>query len=137
MADEDLYLRRITDRWKGDPAEELCRKILRYMHERSLAELSMLTFADLIAAADIKQVDDQFMRALSIMVSSIDALHTKYMLIDDNGEEFEIEDEIIANAQRNGVLFHPDTGQAVKDYERKLFPFFTASTLYLRNRGTY
>lgn len=97
----------------------------------------MLTFADLVAVAGIKEADEQFIRALSIMVSSIDALHTKYMLIDDKGEEFEIEDEIIADAQRSGVLIHPETGEAVTEYEKKLFPFFTASTSYLRSRGTY
>lgn len=135
MADPNFFIKRIRDRWGGDPAEALCLAILQYMLGQPSQKLSMLTFADFISIAGRENVDGELMRAISILVSSVDALDTRYMFIDDDGEEFELDDEEIAEARKTGLFVHPETGRPVDEYERKLFPFFTPSRAFLQGRG--
>lgn len=136
MADYDEFEERLRRYWHEDPAEPLCANILKYMNGHALERLEMLTFRDFLRITGRSEYDEQLIRAVAILVGTLDALDTKYMFIEDDGEdEVEIDDSDIQAARRDGVFYHPHTGRPVENYESKLFPFFTPSRTYLRARG--
>lgn len=130
------FASKLLRHWQGDPAADVSLALLGYMKIQSAKKLSMLTFDDLLAATGKSQVDDQLIRAISILVGTADALDTKYLFIEREGAiEIGVSDEDVAKAQKDGMFRHPVTGTLVEDYERKLFPYFAASQAYLAARG--
>ena len=46
------------------------------------------------------------------------------MLIEDDDQEFDLGPADLSAARSEGMLAHPETGEAVADFEDKLYPFF-------------
>lgn len=53
-------------------------------------------------------------------------LDMKFELIFGN-EVFELDNATVHEAEASGTLIHPETGYAVEDYERHVYPFFVPS----------
>ena len=122
----------LVKRWHDDPAAGLCVAIIDYMLSLPRHELRMLTFQTLSAAAKKDSMDDDFMRALTILVSSrFAALEAHALLVDDDRSEHELTSRELAEARATGHLVHPDTGELVSHFEFKVIPFFVPSARFL------
>jgi len=122
----------LETRWKGDPIVRLCVAILDYMAALPADQLGMLTFRALVSAAGKERLDDELMRALTILVSSrIAALDARALLVDDDQSEHELDPQELAEARATGRLVHPETGELVPEFESKVIPFFVPSARFL------
>jgi hypothetical protein len=121
----------LEKRWKDDPVVRLCIAILDYMAALPADQLRMLTFRALISAVGKERLDDELMRAMTILVSSrIAALDARALLVDDDQSEHELNPQELAEARATGRLVHPETGELVSEFESKVIPFFVPSARF-------
>lgn len=99
-------------------------------------ELRMLTFATFKNAAQTAAIDEKLIRAVGLLTnSSVHALDSRLLFIDDEAREFEIEKEELAEARKTGLFIHPETGSPVEHFESKIIPFFVPSEKFKRLRA--
>lgn len=127
MALEDLR-KEILDRWPDVPAADICMKILDYVVSKPRDELHFLTLTTLCRATGRGEVDVELLAAINILAGSrLGLLESHALFVDDDESEHELTPEEISQARATGELIHPQTGEAVADYERHLIPFFSPS----------
>lgn len=132
MASIDQLKEEVSKNWGDHPACRLCINIIEYLGASSADELAMLTFTDLKEAAGELEITEEVIRAVTLLSStSIHALDTHLLFIDDEDHEFEIEKAQLAEARKRGVFIHPKTGTQVPDFESKIVPFFVPSQRFL------
>lgn len=89
----------------------------------------MLTFRTFLEALGKEQIDEDLMRALTILVSSrIAALDAKALLVDDDETEHELSAAELAEARSSGQLVHPESGDLVPEFESRVIPFFVPTS---------
>lgn len=136
MTSIDQYKKEILHEWQGNSAVDFCLKIIDYISALPVEQMQMLTFQSMTNAVGLKEVDDTILRAVSLLAStSIDALETKLLLIDDDEREFDIEKGELAEARKTGFLVHPATGEQIRDFETKIIPYFVPSERFLQIRN--
>lgn len=135
MASIDQLKEEVSRNWGEHPACRLCIKIIEHMNALPADELAMLTFADLKDASGEQEFSQRIVDAAALLSStSIHALDTHLLFIDDEENEIEIDKADLATARRSGVFIHPKTGDPVCDFESKIIPFFVASKRFLSLR---
>lgn len=121
----------LRNRWDGDPILQLCLKLVDYVDALPTDQRRMLTFRTLLNAVDKRGVDDEFMRALTILVSSrVSALDAHALLVDEDETEHEIDPVELERARATGTLLHPETGVLVQNFEGHVIPFFVPSKYF-------
>src|SRR5262249_16309329 len=91
-------------------------------------QLQMLTFRTFLEALGKDRIDDDLMRALTILVSSrVAALDARGLLVDEDQTEHELSARELADARASGELIHPETGVPVPEFEARVIPFFVPS----------
>lgn len=119
----DLY-----SRWQDDPIVPLCVRIIDFISSLPPDQLQMLTFRTFLEALGKDRIDDDIMRALTILVSSrVAALDARGLLVDDDLTEHELSARELAEARASGELLHPETGEIVPEFENRVIPFFVPS----------
>lgn len=132
MAKIETLKAEIARSWGDHPACPACIKIIDYINALPSDELAMLTFTSLKNAAGEKEITQQVLDAVTLLSStSIHALDTHLLFIDDDEREFEIKKKELAEARKTGQFIHPETGTAVVDFESKIIPFFVPSRRFL------
>jgi hypothetical protein len=121
----------LQKRWQGDPIVMLCVSIVDFVAALPPDQRRMLTFRTLSKAVGRDRVDDELMRALTILVSSrVAAFDAHAMLVDDDESEHEIDPTELAHARSTGELIHPETGRPVAEFETRVIPFFVPSARF-------
>jgi hypothetical protein len=114
--------------WAESPALNTCIRIIDYINALPKDELQMLTFTSLQHAAGEESVTDDLLRAVSLLANtSIHALDSKLLFIDDDEREFDVSKAELSVARLKGVFIHPDSGQPVPNFEKKIVPYFVPS----------
>lgn len=132
----DHLKREVTEGWPGIPATSLALRIIEFMGGLGDQELRMLTIPRLLNAVERSQVDQEFLAALAILVSStVHALDAKAFLYEDEGMEVHVDAQELATARKLGTLQHPVTGQLIKGFEDKLIPYFESSRRFMEARA--
>lgn len=137
MTKIDEFKKEVAKNWHDSPSLEVCLRILDYIYELPEDELEMLTFVSFSNAVGAKEVNEDVVRAVALLANtSIHALDTKLLFVDDDEEEYEIEKITLATARTNGKFIHPVTGEEVEDFEEKIIPYFvpTERLLNLKSR---
>jgi len=118
----------LHERWRGDSITSLCDRIIDYASSLPENQVRMLTFRSFGDAVGKDGVDDELLRALTILVSSrLAAFDARALLVDDDDSEHELSAKELEKARATGVLIHPETGEAVPDFESRVIPFFVPS----------
>lgn len=137
MAKIDKLKEEVSKNWGDHPACRTCIRIIDYIHALPDDELSMLTFTSLRNAAGEEDINARIIDAVTLLSStSIHALDTHLLFIDDDEQEFEISKAMLAEARQTGVFIHPQTGEPVADFEHKVVPFFVPSKRFLSFRDS-
>jgi hypothetical protein len=122
----------LSARWRDDPIVGLCNAIVDYVAALPRGQAELLTFGTLSKAVGKKQLDEELIRALTILVSSrVAALDARGLLVDEDDTEHELEPFDFAKARATGLLIHPETGQPVVNFESRVIPFFVPSARFL------
>ncbi|MFN3619781.1 hypothetical protein [Sphingorhabdus sp.] len=135
MSVENLK-REVATGWPDVPAATLALGVIEFMGELDDQELRMLTIPKLLDAVGRKEIDQEFLAALAILVSStVHALDAKAFLCEEEGFEVHVDALELATARKSGLLEHPETGALIEDFESKLIPYFEVSTRFLEARA--
>lgn len=135
MSLEDLK-REVEEGWPEIPAASLVLGIIEFMGRLDDQELRMLTIPRLLEAVGRDQIDQEFLAALAILVSStVHVLDAKAFLYEEEGSEVHVDAKELAAARRLGSLEHPETGALIEDFESKLIPYFESSSRFLEARA--
>ncbi len=89
----------------------------------------MLSYGSLYAAMGQKHGRIEFIRAMQILSGSwLNLLDIFFKFYDKNSnEEYDVDNDEVLAAQKDGRLVHPKTGDLVEDYEEDLLIYFCAS----------
>jgi type I restriction enzyme R subunit len=129
---EDLK-RQIEIGWPDVAAGQISREIISQMSRMEDAELRKLTIGDLLSAAHRERVDNDFLAALAILVSSkIHVLKARAYLHDDD-ETVELDARGISDAM-HGKFKDPRTGATRTNAEASIIPYFEPSGRFLQAR---
>lgn len=135
MSLEDLK-REVAEGWPDIPAASLALGIIEFMGGLGDQELRMLTIPRLLEAVSRSQVDQEFLAALAILVSSsVHVLDAKAFLYEEEGSEVHVDAYELATARQLGSLEHPETGELIEDFEGRLIPYFESSPRFLEARA--
>ena len=103
-----------------------CEAVVNYLENQSLDNLQHITFASLGRVAGLSSAADAIPVAEYLSSSRINLLEKCFFLIlDDDEIEIPIQDVCMANAAN--VLYHPETGEEIPDFEKSLYMYFTPS----------
>jgi len=124
----DKLKEEIVQRWPDLPAAHLCVLILDKLETLETSQLSFVTFTTFANMADRKQIDIDVLHAVNILTNTRFSLFDSHaMFIDEANSEHEIPVSDLNKAKATGVFIHPETGEEVPDFEKHVFPFFSAS----------
>ncbi len=104
----------------------VCLAILNYVCSQPKQNLRHITFGALSRAANLQNPQDIISASRYLIGAKVSLFIPKFQLIED--EVIEIPVEEVAKARKEGVFYHPDRGEPVKDFESKLFMYFTLSS---------
>jgi hypothetical protein len=136
MSRVDQLKAELKERWSENATVELCLRILDVLDGLPDEELRMLTFASFMNAMHREAIDEELIRAVSLLANtSIHALDSRLLFIDDEEREFEIEKEELAAAKASGEFIHPESGEPVKEFEEKIIPYFVPSQKFMKARA--
>lgn len=125
MSEFEEIKQAIVSSWPAVPGAELSIRLLDFVVHLPEAETHLMTMPMLAKGIGLKLIDQDLLTAITILVSSRwELLQPRAMLIEDDEQEFELGPADLSMARSEGVLPHPETGEAIADFERKLFPFF-------------
>ncbi|WP_376707764.1 N-acyl amino acid synthase FeeM domain-containing protein [Bradyrhizobium semiaridum] len=126
----------LSGRLRDDPALPLCLKILDHLATSDGTERGTLNFRVLSRVVGKAQVDEELLRALTIMTTlqivttSTEALLVpKGSFLDHNGVEFPVTLGRLSAAWRSQRFFHPQTGMPIDDFEDRVSLYFEPSSL--------
>jgi hypothetical protein len=132
----DDLKREVQEGWPDIPAAPLALGLIDFMGRLSDQELRMLTIPRLLEAVGRSQIDQEFLAALAILVSStVHVLDAKAFLCEEAGSEVHVDAEELATARQLGSLEHPETGELIEDFESRLIPYFESSSRFLEARA--
>lgn len=114
----------LRDSWPDKDVYPVCEAIVDYLFKTPSAELKYLTFYTFRNVTGRAENDDCLLRAVSILTNSSRPTLDLRLRYEDGDEHFEVERALLRHARATGEFIHPETGEPVPDYERKLYTFF-------------
>lgn len=125
----DQLRNEIQARWQGLPAAELCMLILDVVESTPFGNLKFVTFTTFANMARRETIDLDVLGAVNILTSSGLAVFDAHaMFVDEANNEHEITLKELNEAKRSGIFIDPNTGERVPDFEKRIFPFFSANS---------
>ena len=104
---------------------ELCLQIVRSLLELPDEEGQFLTYTSLQKLAHVEAIDSQLVSAVAFLTSSrLAVLHPRGQYVDDDGNEYTLDDAEFQELIVNGTVVHPETGEVVENAKEFVVPFF-------------
>lgn len=121
----DDILEHIQKTWPNDPSGEIAQRLASYIFTLREQESSCLSYVDLLEIVELKEITNDFQSALTILLAGQHPLLKAYgIFVDENGDEFPVRDQEFSDLMNDGLLIHPNTGEEVKNAQRKVAPVF-------------
>lgn len=106
----------------------LCVQLVDQLVHLDIRHGKMLTYTSLQKMVGYPEIDPVLVNAVHFLTSSRFAiLEAHGQLVDDDGEEYTLEDADFSELLKSGDLVHPLTGEPVLDAKEKVMPFFELS----------
>lgn len=103
-----------------------CLEVIYFLQSQPAENLRFITFGALSRAAKVSEPIEVLPIAQYLAGSRLHLLDTCYMLVDGD-DEYEVKPEEVAEAKKSGVLYHPDFGEPIENFEDKLIVYFSLS----------
>lgn len=121
-------IQRVQAVWDRSPAASLCVAIVDQLAEGVLQRLTFGQLYRLASKSEASQED--IARALQYLTGhDLHLLDTEFEFIDENDETFYFGMQDLNDAQHEGGLYHPESGELIDNYEERVFPTFVPSSL--------
>jgi hypothetical protein len=135
MSELDRIRKELTGVWHDDPALPLCLKILDFVANAKYREDEVLTYRTLARAAGRDHVDEELLKAVTILVTSTArVLDANAYFVDEYEHQHSLSRAEVEAAISEGYLIHPETGDKVRNFEARVIPYFTKSDRLRQNR---
>jgi hypothetical protein len=126
----------IEQQWGENPIAPLCVQIIDFMAHQPNDQLRMLTFLSFSNGIGLPAPTEAVVRAVFLLTSSsVHALDARLLFIDDHDQEYEIDKADIKEAEQEGGLIHPGSGEMIPDYEDKVLPYFVPSDRFIEAKA--
>jgi len=126
--DKATLLERMKSDLEGDPGLlHACDAVVRHLELQPLEALQFITFGTLSDAAGMSSPYDAVPIAQYLSSARAHLLDRCFLLIVGD-EEFDISEEEVEAARRERVLYHPDLGEPIPNFEQSLLVYFTVSS---------
>jgi hypothetical protein len=123
--DKDRLLAHINRDLQDSPeVARACEAVVRFVETHRPEVVQHLSFAALSRAAGLSSPAEAVPVAQYLSSNRIRFLARAYFLVVD-GEEFEIATDDVIKANEERVLYHPDLGEPVENFEQSLYLYFT------------
>ncbi|WP_039049505.1 hypothetical protein [Comamonas thiooxydans] len=125
--DKTEFIENLHQDLMRDPALlHACESVVDYLSRVTSDEWRHITFGMLSRIAGLSEPVDAVPIAQYLSSSRVRLLQRCFLLI-TGGEEFEMEDDVVEEAFRTRILYHPDKGEPVNDFEKLLHIYFIVS----------
>ena len=125
--DKAEFIKNLHQDLERDPALlRACELVVNYLSRLAPEEWQHITFGMLSRIAGLDKPVDALPIAQYLASSQARILQRCFLLI-TGGEEFEMADEVVEEAFKTRVLYHPDKGEPVDDFEKLLHIYFVVS----------
>ncbi len=122
----------IIEDWGEKPQSHVCLSILNYLLRVPSKQLSHITYGSIRNVVDRKFQDSDLLIAIQYLSGDrTKLLDVEFELIDENDNVFPLPSSEVKIAQETGELIHPENGEAVNNYEDKVFMYFKPSSLVI------
>lgn len=112
----------------GQRTAELCLQIVRSLLKLPDHEGQFLTYTSLQKLANANAIDSQLVSAVAFLTSSRFAvLHPRGQLVDEEGNEFTLDNDEFQELIVSGTVVHPKTGEVIQNAKELVIPFFEKS----------
>lgn len=117
------------DRILGDdPACDVAKNIAKNIVALPPSQAKYISYSQLAKFGDVEPADGRLLQCVATLTSGrVHLLNVFYVYENVNGEEYKISPEQLQEAHRHGFLVDPDSGEAVKDFRKHLYPYFERS----------
>lgn len=109
---------------------KICLNIIEYLKKIDFSKVSYITYGDL--RQQLKDNEENHLLLQAIQYLSGDRIHLldiKFELITEDDESIEVSKQELSHARAVGTLIHPDTGEAIGNFEEKVFIYFQPSLI--------
>lgn len=125
--DKATLFSRIESDLKEDPRlAHACAAVVRYLEQQRPEALRNITFGTLSRAAGLDDPLEALPVAQYLSSGRAHLLETCFRLIVGDSE-YDLSAETLAEARRSKVLYHPDRGEPIDDFEKAVHVYFTVS----------
>lgn len=128
MVSKKSVVAKIRKDWGVSPQSEICTSVLTYVTSTSMP-LSHVTYGSIREVVGKHFSDQDIFSSLEYLCGdSVHLLEIGFELIEDENY-IPVDIQAIQNARKTGELIHPDTGESIAEYEKKIYVYFQASQL--------
>lgn len=109
---------------------EICLSIIEYLKKIDFSKVSYISYGDLREQLKDNEKNQSLLQAIQYLLGDrIHLLDMKFELITEDDESIEISKQELSHARAVGTLIHPDTGEAICNFEEKVFIYFQPSLI--------
>ncbi|WP_202758395.1 hypothetical protein [Delftia acidovorans] len=131
---KQLVLRQIeVDLEHNHALQQGCSALVDFISRHRPEELLQITFGLIGYAAKVKM--EEAIPIAHYFLGPSNHLLDKRFLFSYSDEDYEIEPDVLAEARRSMIFYHPDTGEEVWNYEEYIFLYFVLSDAGVRLAG--
>ena len=125
MNSKQEIIMQINNDLGNSPKAEICVSILDYLLR--VPRLSHITYGSLRKVIGDKYKDEDLAALIPYLTGDqINLLEANWELIENN-DVFSLLVSQVKDADKTKVLYHPDTGELVENFEDKVFIYFSPS----------
>lgn len=92
---------------------------------QNMQHMAFSSFSRIVNNQSIKH--ETLVKLVFHLINIAELLDLKYEFIDDEESCFQISNDTLKEAQQAGSFYHPETGDKVLSYEKKILMYFTPS----------
>jgi hypothetical protein len=128
VSNANSFLQKLKSIWRDKPEYLAAEAFVEFLDGHA-EEVRHVTYGYLADIARNKNVTDPVVIArVAQYFADTKILNLEFEFIDDEDNVFELDLKTVANARKTGKFLNPETGEFEKDFENKIFVFFSASS---------
>lgn len=129
---KQTILNKIYDDWGENPQSEICASVLEYLLRTATQAVSHITYGSLKIVIDEhkKHTDVEILKAIQYLCGErTNLLEMNFEFMENEDNIFPLSHSDMKDAQNEGGLVHPETGEIINDFEEKVLVYFKPSDI--------
>lgn len=112
---------------------EICKQLLSCFEQTDSKQLQMITYGMLSRICGFKNITAQLIEVINFLSGhKVNVLTTNFLFIDEDEEEYEIDNNTVSTALKDNYLIHPVTGVEIRNFKDYIVVYFCLSDQFER-----